>query len=185
LVLWRVTASAEQLPPGVGMAATPPCDPSTKPTPGRTPAGFRPGAPSRTQLAAAGEPGTRLTLTGAVIGLRCGLIAGATVELWQADARGVLDAAGMRLRGTQLTDAQGRYRVESIVPGAATGQAPRVNMRITVPGKATLTTMLFLPAAIAGAANARDRAFDPLLAMTLSERTAAHVTAFFNVILDL
>lgn len=107
------------------------------------------------------------------------------MELWQADAKGVMDVAGMRLRGHVRTDSEGRYRVETIVPGAVGASAPRLNLRVTVPGKATLNTLVFLPDAVAGAANTRDKAFDPLLAMTLLDRTAARVTASFNVILDL
>ena len=139
----------------------------------------------RTELAAAGEPGQTLVLTGAVIGLRCGWIAGATLDAWQGDRNGTSDAAGMRLRGRQRTDAAGRYRLESIVPGARPGEAPRLNLRVTVPGKATLNTMIFLPDAVAGVENRRDPQYDPLLAMTLVDRTAARVTASFNVILDL
>lgn len=139
----------------------------------------------RTRLNDAGDAGQTLILTGAVIGLRCGLIAGATVDVWHADAKGIVDAAGTRLRGRQVTDADGRYRLETIVPGALAGQAPRVNVRITVPGKATLNTILFLPEAVAGAANRKDPAFDPLLAMSLVDRAATRITASFNVILDL
>ncbi len=166
------------------MAASPPCDPSTKPTPARTPAGFRAGAPQRTRLIEGNATGQQLFLTGAVIGLRCGLIAGATVDVWQADAAGVNDAAGMRLRGRQRTDSAGKYHVETVVPGAAPNQAPRINMRVAVPGKTTLTTIVFVPEA-EKSANARDRQFDPLLAMTVVDRTADRVTATFNVILDL
>ena len=54
-----------------------------------------------------------------------------------------------------------------------------------MPGKATLATMIFLPAAAGGDRNASDKAFDPLLVMTLIEHTAARLTASFNVILDL
>ena len=124
-------------------------------------------------------------LTGAVIGLRCGLIAGATVDAWQADAQGISDATGMRLRGRQLTDAEGRFRIETVVPGAAAGHAPRVNLRVVVPGKATMTTVVFLPETVAGAANARDRDYDDLLKMTLVNQTSSQLTTSFNVILDL
>jgi len=185
VALWRSNAEAQQLPPGAGVPATPPCDPSTKPTPSRRPSGFRANAPMRTTLAEPADRGQVLVLSGAVIGLRCGLIAGATVDVWQADAKGMADPSGMRLRGRQRTDAEGRYRLETIVPGAATGEAPRLHVRVTVPGKAVLDTILFLPDAVAGALNKRDASFDPLLAMTLIDRTAARVTAAFNVILDL
>jgi len=97
----------------------------------------------------------------------------------------VIDASGLRLRGRQRTDAEGRYHVETIVPGAVAGQAPRVNLRVTVPGKAVLNTILFIPDGVAGAANKRDPSFDPLLAMTLIDRTSARLTTAFNVILDL
>lgn len=167
------------------MAATPPCDPSTKPTPSRTPGGYRANAPVRTTLTTPGDKGQVLALSGSVIGLRCGLIAGATVDIWQADAQGVVDASGTRLRGQQRTNAEGRYHAETVVPGAVTGQAPRLNLRIMVPGKAVLSTFIFLPESVAGAANARDKAFDPLLAMTLIDRSAARLTTSFNVILDL
>jgi len=185
MALARAAVSAQQLPPQFGVPATPPCDPATKPTPSRPATGFRAGAPNRTRLTDPGEPGQPLVLTGAVIGLRCGVIAGATLDVWQADAKGVADPTGMRLRGRQRTDVAGRYHVETIVPGSRGGQAPRLNVRVTVPGKATLTTSLFLPGAIAGDANARDKQFDPLLAMVLVERTAKALTASFNVILDL
>lgn len=120
-----------------------------------------------------------------MIGLRCGFIAGASVDLWHADTKGVSDRTGMRLRGRQLTNPEGRFQFDSVVPGAATGEAPRVNIRVTVPGKATLTTVLFLPERIAGAANGRDRDYDELLKMTLIDQTASQVKASFNVILDL
>ena len=183
--MWRSVGSAQQLPPGVGVAAAPPCDPTAKLTPSRSAAGYRANVPQRTKLSDSGDPGQALHLTGSVIGLRCGLIAGATVDVWHASASGVMDASGMRLRGSQRTDAEGRYRVETIVPGAAAGQAPRVNMRVTVPGKTTLTTMVFLPDAVAGALNKQDKAFDAVLAMALLDRSSARLTASFNVILDL
>ena len=99
-----------------------------KPTPGvaddKT---FRPGAPQRTRLADAGTPGQKLVLTGTVKGVVCGPIKGARVDFWQADARGVYDATGFRLRGYQMTDANGQYRLETIVPGRLRGPraAPR------------------------------------------------------------
>lgn len=185
IAVWPRAVGAQQLPPGVGMAATPPCDPSTKPTPARSPQGFRAGAPLRTRLIESAPGGRELLVTGAVIGLRCGFIPGATVDVWHADANGAVSAAGTRWRGRQLTDAGGRYRVETIVPGAPVGQAPRLNLRVHVPGKATLTTMVFLPDSGGGARNSTDKAFDPLLAMTLIDQTPARVTASFNVILDL
>ncbi len=192
LTLWTASVAvmgtalrAQQLPPGMGVAATPPCDPSTKPTPARTPAGYRANAPMRSLVVEANDTSRRLVLSGAVIGLRCGYIAGAVIETWQADASGVVPSTGDRLRGRQQTNAEGGYRLETVVPGAPAGQAPRINLKVTVPGKAVLTTSVFLPDAMAGAANKSDKTFDPLLAMQLLSQDARKVTASFNVILDL
>jgi protocatechuate 3,4-dioxygenase beta subunit len=177
-----ISAIAQQLPPGAGMAAAPPCDPSTKPTPARTPAGFRPGAPQRSRLSDDSDKGQALIVTGSVIGLRCGLIAGAMIDVWPASSA---NASGMKYRGRQRTDAAGQYRFVTIVPRESTsGHAPHINMRVGVPGKLTFTTMAFLPDAVS-ASNATDRDYDPLLAMKLIDRSAAALTASFNVILDL
>jgi protocatechuate 3,4-dioxygenase beta subunit len=45
-------------------------------------------------------------------------VAGAKVDVWQADDSGAYDNAGYRLRGYTLTDDSGRYAMETIVPGS-------------------------------------------------------------------
>lgn len=167
-----------QLPAQFSSPATPPCDPATTPTPARPVAGFRPGAPVTRTIGTPRPGALAVGLSGAVIGLRCGLIAKATVDFWVGDAR-----------GRQQTDADGRYHATVIVPRPTTptgaGGAPRVNLRVQVPGKATLTTCLFLPDEIARAQNAADPRFDELLRMKLVGQTKDAIDASFNVILDL
>jgi protocatechuate 3,4-dioxygenase beta subunit len=167
-----------QLPPQFSTPATPACEPGTLPTPARPASGFRPGAPVSRTIGAPRPDGLAVTLSGAVIGLRCGLIPNATVDFWSGDAR-----------GRQQTDAGGRYRATVIVPrpASSTGsvRAPRLNLRVDVPGKATLTTWLFLPDEIAHAQNAADPQFDELLRMKLVGQTRNAIDASFNVILDL
>src|SRR5438552_5639604 len=70
---------------------------------------FKPGSPARTSLIETGMTGTRLVLSGRVLTPACELVAGATLDFWQADAGGSYDNRGYRLRGHQLTDAAGRY----------------------------------------------------------------------------
>lgn len=160
-------AFASQLPPGFSTAAMPACDPSTKPTPARKQ------LPDQT-----GAPGRQLTLDGAVIGIRCGLIAGAKV---------IVSAGGTKTTAT--TDVGGRYHLRVVLP--KTTGATRVNLRVEVPPTAerktptTLTTFLFLPDEIAHAANAKTAGFDPLLRMKLVKQTADALEARFDVILDL
>jgi protocatechuate 3,4-dioxygenase beta subunit len=124
--------------------------------------GFRPNSPARTSLREAGAAAPAFTLSGSVIGVRCGRIQDARVDFWQADPRGLYDAAGTGFRGHQLTDAEGRYRLESAIPGAGAGSARRLHVRVTPPGKPALTTMLFFPD---DANRTKDKSFRPELVM--------------------
>lgn len=163
-----------QVPSKFSTLAIPPCDPSTKPTPARVTTGFQPGAPFTDTIVAKGQAGVPVTLHGAVIGLRCGLIPDAVIDFWIGNAR-----------GRQKTDANGRYRVTILVPKPSSGPAPRVNLRVDVPKKTTLSTCVFLPDEIAHAQNARTAGFDPLLRMKLVTETPDAIDASFDLILDL
>lgn len=171
--------TAQQLPPGVGVAATPPCDPATTPTPVQRVDGYRAGAPWDAGSAGAD---TVLSVTGTVSGVRCGLIAGATVDWWHAG-----DPSRRGRRGRTRTDRDGRYRFETPLPAprAGTRDATVLGLRVDVPGRAVFTTGLFLPDALAGARNRGDQSFEPRRALTLLDRRGGRVSASFNVILDL
>ena len=163
-------------------AGPPACSPDAKPTPG-TPQGpdFRPGAPARASLLEAGVTGTRLVLTGTVAGVTCGPIARARLDFWQADAKGVYDAAGFRLRGYQLTDGNGAYRLETIVPGPTQGHAPCLHLKVQPPGKAAFTTTLFFPNQ---PLNRTDPQFRPELLISIPKGAVAG-TARFDIALNL
>jgi hydroxyquinol 1,2-dioxygenase len=68
----------------------------------------------------AGLPGTPIYVSGTVRDLDGQPIAGAKLDLWQADREGVYEAqipdSGARLRGIQYADADGCYRFWSIAP---------------------------------------------------------------------
>jgi protocatechuate 3,4-dioxygenase beta subunit len=168
---------------GLGGFATgpPPCKADTKPTPS-TPAGssYRRGSPARSSLVEPGTAGATLLLTGSVTGLSCGPIAHALMDFWQADARGVYDQAGFRFRGRQFTDATGRYRLTTVMPGAEGDHAPVIHVRIDPPGRATFTTAVFF----AGQPqNTRDPIFRPELAVSVTDEPSGK-TARFDVVLD-
>lgn len=88
------------------------------------------GAPFfQVKLAGDGEPGERLMLRGSVLSADCRTPLPRTVmEIWQANDAGQYDkkrpgdflepAPPFHLRGMLLTDAKGRYEIETIVPGA-------------------------------------------------------------------
>src|SRR5262245_20443789 len=87
---------------------------------------YRGGAPARTKLTDAGEPGEFLVVSGTVYAPDCRTpLPGALLDVWQADSKGIYDIdkpanlterEPFRLRGRLMTDAQGRYEIETIVP---------------------------------------------------------------------
>jgi protocatechuate 3,4-dioxygenase beta subunit len=160
--------------------ASPPCK-DEKLTPAVPQPAFVPDAPKRTSLVEPGAPGSRIVVSGSVIGLKCGRIKGARVDFWQPDASGAYPAGGTRWRGHQITDAEGRYRLETVVPGAPPGRARHLSARVEPPGKPPLTTALYFPG---DAANNRDKHFAPQLAMRAVAGAPAGTFAF-DFILDL
>ena len=116
----------------------------------------------------AGDP---LLITGYVLDANCASIPGAWLDFWQADADGVYDTGSFRLRGHQFTDADGRYRLETIIPGPAGGRPRHLFVKVQAPGGPVLTTPLFFPD---DPANTADADFRPELLLTFTdEQTAA------------
>jgi protocatechuate 3,4-dioxygenase beta subunit len=159
----------------------PACTDTRKLTPTADDNQFRPGSPGRTWLVEAGMDGKRFTLTGAVVGLRCGAIKDAIVEVWQADSHGVYDPTGFRLRGHQATDVNGAYTVVTIVPGPSGGQARHIGVRVHPPGKSLFTTLLFFSD---DPASAKDPAAKPELIMKVTDGSAG-AAATMDIVLDL
>ncbi len=108
---------------------------------------YKPGAPHRAVLADRKTRGEPLVLGGSVRSTRCEPIAGAVLELWQADTRGGYDHDGWGLRGTLVTDARGAWRVRTITPGRyLNGRRYRpahVHVKLRAPGYRELTTQLY------------------------------------------
>ncbi|VXC30658.1 Catechol 1,2-dioxygenase [Pseudomonas sp. 8AS] len=88
---------------------------------------YRFGAPFLATLAGAGEPGERLVIDGRVLSADCRTpLPNALVEVWQANSQGLYDTqtpgnfterGQFHLRGMLYTDEQGRYRLETVMPG--------------------------------------------------------------------
>lgn len=100
-----------------------------------------PDAPSSIVIAGLDEPGERLVVTGRV---RYGMtpVAGASVYAFQTDVKGLYapdrsraDAElNPRLHGALRTDAEGRYRYETVRPGSYGGNAAHVHYTVVAPG---------------------------------------------------
>lgn len=132
-------------------------------------------SPERASLIEPGMPGARIALEGQVLTTRCTPIARALVDFWHADASGVYDNADYRLRGHQFTDGQGRYRLETIVPGIYPGRTRHFHVRVQPPNRPVLTTQLYFPGE---SANARDWIFNPKLLIALRDTAGAKAGRF-------
>lgn len=119
-------------------------------------------SPRRKELVEEGMPGTLLTLSGVVYDQDCQPLASAMLDFWQADDAGVYDNNGFVLRGHQLTDADGRYRLETIVPGrylnGGTLRPRHIHVKVGGAGTEILTTQLYFDADPSAAG---DPWFDP------------------------
>lgn len=163
------------------MVASPPCK-DEKLTPVVPPQPeFKRDAPARTSLIEAGDKSPRIVIAGFVIGLKCGRIKGARVDFWQPDAAGVYPPSGPRLRGHQLTDAEGKFKLETIQPGAPPARGRHLSARVEPPGKPPLTTALYFPG---DKPNPQDKFFAPNLVMRVVAGAPAGTYAF-DFVLDL
>ena len=125
------------------------CNPTTQDYYGQGPF-YSANAPSiiNNQLAAASEPGTRFIISGRVHNLDCTeYIAGAIIDIWQANNAGTYDNTGFNLRGIATSNSQGFYLFETIYPGKyLNGSAYRpshIHLKITPPSYPILTTQIY------------------------------------------
>ena len=172
-------AEAAQAQP---LQPTPSC-PGAAPATARQTEGpyFKPDSPLRASLLEPGMAGTKIVVTGMVLSTTCQPVARALIDVWHADDRGGYDNAGYRLRGHQFTDDQGRYRLETIVPGIYPGRTRHFHVKVQAPNRPVLTTQLYFPGE---AVNTRDPIFSRDLVMQVSDG-AGGKAATFDFVLDL
>jgi protocatechuate 3,4-dioxygenase beta subunit len=118
---------------------------------------YRVGAPLRSNLIDAGIVGAAFTLSGRVLSLDCKTpLAGAELDIWQADGQGRYDndgtfgaRAALRLRGKVRTDARGAFDIKTIVPGrylnGSQYRPAHIHFKVSAAGHQPLTTQLYFP----------------------------------------
>ena len=141
---------------------------------------YKPSSPERASLLEDGMKGIRLEVSGRVFGRNCKPLAGAVLDFWQADDHGEYDLTGYRLRGHQLTDAQGRYHLTTIVPGVYTGRTRHIHVRVQASGGRVLTTQLYFPGE---KRNRGDGLFRPELLLSL-DASSSPQQGRFHFLLD-
>jgi protocatechuate 3,4-dioxygenase beta subunit len=145
---------------------------------------YKPHAAAAVELCESGSGGKeRLAVTGLVLGMPdCKPLAGALVEVWQADARGdYTQVAAARpddprclLRASIITDAEGRYRYTTILPGEYPGRPRHIHYRVSHKGHATLVTQLYF---------ARERGIPEQLVVTPVRNERGASQASFDITL--
>ena len=150
----------------VPLSITPACHDGDDATPPQTEGPFfKPSSPERIELVEAGMAGQPIELVGLVLSRHCRPIEGALLDFWQADDKGRYDNSGFRLRGHQFTDADGRYRLKTVIPGNYDGRTRHIHVKVQPRGGRVLTTQLYFPG------EARNRS-DGLFLRELLVRTA-------------
>jgi len=146
-----VFAAGSLLDTGYGKAQaplppTPECRDGDEATPPQTEGPFfKTSSPERVELLEAGMIGQKIELVGFVLTRGCKPLAGALLDFWQADDKGRYDNSGFRLRGHQFSDAEGRYRLQTVVPGAYVGRTRHIHVNVQPRGGRVLTTQLYFP----------------------------------------
>jgi len=130
---------------------------------------FKTNTPLRVSLLEPQSKAARLIVTGQVLSARCQPVANALLDFWHADENGEYDNRGFRYRGHQFTDAQGNYRLQTIVPAEYPGRARHIHVKVQAPGKRILTTQLYFRDE---PGNGRDGLYRPDLEMRMPGKGA-------------
>lgn len=134
---------------------------------------YTPDTPERNTLLEEGMPGTRLVLVGYVLDQNCQPLPNAWLDFWQADSNGDYDNAGYRLRGHQFTDSQGRYYLETVLPGLYSSRPiEHIHVKVRPEGGAEVTSQLYFP----------DQPVEGLT-VTLEER-GGYFVGYFNFVVQ-
>ena len=141
---------------------------------------YTPDTPERHALYENGMPGTRLTLVGYVLDANCQPLPNAWIDFWQADAIGQYDNSGYRLRGHQFTDGQGRYYLETVVPGEYPGRTEHIHFKVQPQNGNMLTSQLYFPDV---AANQSDGIFDVSLIIQIEEM-GNYLIGYYNFVVQ-
>ena len=171
-----VFAPLAALGQGARLAPTPECKPG-RATPAQTEGPFySPRTPMKANFRADAN-GAPIVLEGQVLAPDCRPLAGAWLDFWHADSEGRYDNTGFRLRGHQVADTQGRYKLETILPALYPGRARHIHVKVRAKeGGRILTTQTYFAD---DPGNARDGLYRPELVAKRSGETLR-----FDFVLD-
>jgi len=134
---------------------------------------YRKGAPFRTRLCAAHEPGTPLTMSGRITdAATCKPLADAVLDVWQVNAAGDYDmeSPGFHLRGKMRSAAGGRYAFDTIMPVPYGNRPKHIHYLITRAGYEPRITQVYFEG---DERNATDRYVKKELIIATTEHAGA------------
>jgi protocatechuate 3,4-dioxygenase beta subunit len=141
---------------------------------------FKPNSPLKNDFREPGLTGLPVSLTGFVLDRKGRPILGAVLDFWHADADGHYDFTGFRCRGHQVTEANGRYTLQTIMPGLYPGRTRHYHVRLQAAPGPILTTQLYFPSE---PRNASDSLFRRDLLVRIRETNSGRA-ANFNFVLQ-
>ena len=149
--------------------------------------------PQRTVLANSSEPGIRINISGVVTTNDCQTpIENAIVDVWHANDQGCytifqecesgnLDNDPYNLRGIMVTDENGQYAFESVLPGYYSGRPRHFHYKITTPSGLELVTQCYFQSDPFTDEEWEDN--HPGLVIELEE-TGIGLTGIFDIVMD-
>jgi protocatechuate 3,4-dioxygenase beta subunit len=142
---------------------------------------FEPNSPIKSDFRESGVTGEPVTLTGFVLDRKGKPIKGALLDFWHADTAGQYDFNGFRCRGHQFSEANGRYELQTILPGIYPGRTRHYHVRLQAAPGPILTTQLYFPGE---PRNNSDLLFRRDLLLNVRDANPGRL-ANFNFVLDL
>lgn len=121
------------------------CDPTTTDMLGPF---FSAGAPETSSIVPDSYEGEKLILTGRLTGTDCEIgLANAVLDFWQADENGDYDDDGFNFRGKVITDNEGYYNLETIIPGkylnGSQYRPAHIHLKVQAEGYEELITQIY------------------------------------------
>ena len=132
--------------PFISKASTAPiCDPTTEDILGPF---FSEGAPQTNSIVPENYDGEFLFLSGKLSTTDCETgIVSAVLDFWQADENGAYDNGGFNFRGKVLTDENGYYTLETIIPGkylnGSQYRPAHIHLKVQAEGYEDLVTQIY------------------------------------------
>ncbi|MFE4516093.1 carbohydrate-binding protein [Kitasatospora sp. NPDC056783] len=175
LVGGGVALARDQIDSGQPLGLTPECHDGDAPTVEQIEGPyFKPNSPLRSSMVNDG-PGTHLVVSGYVFGRACQPISGVLLDFWQADNGGNYDNVTYTFRGHQFTDANGAYKLDTIVPGLYPGRTRHLHVKLQAPGRQIVTTQLYFPNE---PRNSTDSIYDARLLMNVRQNGNTREASF-------